>query len=303
MKRHELFGNQTSVSFYITKDGVKLDKSAVEQGIEILLSENHAMLKHSLTVSPDGTITVTPYSDEEHILTFWNWWSNWSYYWGLSGEDLGITLRHNYGNGTAVIDIVEADGSYLFWNVWTPLILEILILAAIIAYIVRYITKPRFVSNGVLYVGSITRNRGTAGTHSIELMEVRLNQYNKFKNLWNPFKELTVSVNGVSITAAKGNKIICNEPFPWYSDSIRPKVRTIEINSPKDVVTYCQEKDELVIYEIKPTSVMDSQNRVISQDDSVYYFVRADVIYVKSGNRKMEVIDSAVAFCYSTVQS
>ena len=303
VKRHELFGNQTSASFYITKDGVKLDKSAVENGIEILLSENHAMLKHNVVISPDGTITVTPYSQEEHDLTFWSWWSNWAYYWGLSGDDIGITLRHAYGTGTAIIDIVEADGGYLFWNVWVPLVLEILILAAIIAYIVRYITKPRFVSNGVLYVGSITRNRGTAGTHSIELMEVRLNQYNKFKNLWNPFKELTVSVNGVSITAAKGNKIICNEPFPWYSDSIRPKMRTIEINSPKDVVTHCQEKDELVIYEIKPVSVMDSQNRVISQDDSVYYFVRADVIYVKSGNRKMEVIDSAVAFCYSTVQS
>ena len=186
---------------------------------------------------------------------------------------------------------------------YLPLILEILLLAAIIAYIVRYFTKARFASNGVLYVGSIARNRGTAGTHRLELLEVHLKQFNKFKNLWNPFKELTVSANGVNITAAKGNRILCNEAFPWYSDGIRPKARTIRIDSPKDVVNYCQENDELVIHEIKTVRVMDEQNRMISQDDSVYYFARADITYVKVGTKQTEVIDSAVAFCYSTIQN
>ena len=302
VKRNELFGNQTSVSFYITKDGVKLDKAGVEQGIEVLLGEAHADLKHIVVVAPDGTITVTPYSDEEHVLDFGSWWSNWAYYWGLSGEDVSVTLRHAFGTGTATLDIVEADGSYLFWNVWVPFILELLILAAIIAYIVRYFTKPRFVSNGVLYVGSIVRNRGVAGTHRMELHEYHLKKYNTFANLWNPFKELTVTDPGVMITAAKGNKIICHAGFPWYSDSVRPKVRTIQINSPKDIVNYCMEKDELVIQEIKPASVMDSQNRVISQDDSVYYFVDAETGYAKLGTKQMEIIENAVVICYSTVQ-
>lgn len=303
IKKTELFDNQVSVSFYITKDGVKLDKDAVEKHISVLLNEEYASLKTNVVVATDGTITITPYSEEQHTLTFWNWWTNWAYYFGLESKDITITLSHAFGSANSVIDITDADAKYLILNVYLPLILEILLLAAIIAYIVRYFTKARFASNGVLYVGSIARNMGTAGTHRLELLEVHLKQFNKFKNLWNPFKELTVSANGVSITAAKGNRILCNEAFPWYSDGIRPKARTIRIDSPRDVVNYCQEKDELVIHEIKTVRVMDEQNRMISQDDSVYYFARADITYVKIGAKQTEVIDSAVAFCYSTIQN
>ena len=303
IKKTELFDNQVSVSFYITKDGVKLDKDTVEKHISVLLNEEYASLKTNVVVATDGTITITPYSEERHTLTFWNWWTNWAYYFGLESKDITITLNHAFGSANSVIDITDADAKYLILNVYLPLILEILLLAAIIAYIVRYFTKERFASNGVLYVGSISRNKGTAGTHRLELLEVHLKQFNKFKNLWNPFKELTVSANGVNITAAKGNRILCNEDFPWYSDGIRPKARTIRIDSPKDVVNYCQEKDELVIHEIKTVRVMDEQNRMISQDDSVYYFARADITYVKVGTKQTEVIDSAVAFCYSTIQN
>lgn len=303
IKKTELFDNQVSVSFYITKDGVKLDKDAVEKHISVLLNEEYASLKTNVVVATDGTITITPYSEEQHTLTFWNWWTNWAYYFGLESKDITVTLNHAFGTADSVIDITDADAKYLILNVYLPLILEILLLAAIIAYIVRYFTKARFASNGVLYVGSIARNRGTAGTHRLELLEVHLKQFNKFKNLWNPFKELTVSANGVNITAAKGNRILCNEAFPWYSDGIRPKARTIRIDSPKDVVNYCQENDELVIHEIKTVRIMDEQNRMISQDDSVYYFARADITYVKVGTKQTEVIDSAVAFCYSTIQN
>lgn len=303
VKKTEWYDNQVYASFYITKDGVKLDKASVENYISVLLNEKHSALKTNISVASDGTITVTPYSDEQHILTFWNWWTNWAYYFGLEGEDVTVTLNHAFGSADSIIDVVDADVKYLILNVYSPLLIEVLLLAAIIAYIVRYFTKARFASNGVLYVGSISRNRGTAGTHRIELVEVHLKQFNKFKNLWNPFKELTVSANGVNITAAKGNRILCNEPFPWYSDGIRPKARTVKIDSPKDVVNYCQENDELVIHEIKTVRVMDEQNRMISQDDSVYYFARADVTYVKVGTKQTEVIDSAVAFCYSTIQN
>jgi len=303
VKKTELFDNRVSVSFYITKDSVKLDKDTIEKQISVLLNEEYSALKTNVVVASDGTITVTPYSEEQHTLTFWNWWTNWAYYFGLENKDITVTLSHAFGSADCTVDIIDADAKYLILNVYLPLILEMLLLAAIIAYIIRYFTKARFASNGVLYVGSITRNRGTAGTHRLELLEVHLKQFNKFKNLWNPFKELTVFANGVNITAAKGNRILCNEAFPWYSDGIRPKVRTIKIDSPKDVVNYCQENDELVIHEIKTVRVMDEQNRVISQDDSVYYFARADITYVKVGTKQTEVIDSAVAFCYSTIQN
>ena len=303
IKKTELFENQVSVSFYITKDDVRLDKEAVEKHISVMLNEEYASLKYNMVVAPDGTITITPYSEEQHSLTFWKWWTNWAYYFGLESKDITVTLSHAFGSANNVIDIVDADAKYLILNVYLPLVIEILLLAAIIAYLVRYFTKARFASNGVLYVGSISRNRGTAGTHRLELIEVHLAQFNKFKNLWNPFKELTVSANGISITAAKGNRILCNEAFPWYSDGIRPKARTIRIDSPKDVVNYCQENDELVIHEIKTVRVMDEQNRMISQDDSVYYFARADITYVKVGTKQTEAIDSAVAFCYSTIQN
>lgn len=303
IKKTEFFDNQVSVSFYITKDGIKLDKETIEKQISVSLNEEYASLKSKVDVSSDGTITVTPYSEEQHIVTFSNWWTNWAYYFGLESCDLTVALSHAFGSADSTIDVVEADAKYQILNVYLPLIIEILLLAAIIVYIVRYFTKARFASNAVLYVGSIDRNRGVGGDHRLELFEVHLKQFNKFKNLWNPFKELTVSANGVSITAAKGNRIICNEQFPWYSDGIRPRQRTVKIDSPKDVVNYCQQNNELLIYEIKTVRVMNEQNRIISQDDSVYYFARADISYVKVGTKQTEVIDSAVAFCYSTIQN
>ena len=297
------FGNQVGASFYITKDGVQLDKAAVEKHISVLVNEEYAHLKTQITVAPDGMITVTPVTEEEHVLTFWNWWVNWKYYFGLEGTDLEITLNHAYGQAKTTIDVTGESVSYLVWKVYAPLILEILLIAAIIAYIVRYITKPRFASNAVLYVGSITRSMSKNGVHLMELREVHLKPFNKFKNLWNPFKELTVSANGVKITAVKGSRIRCEEPFPWYSDGITPKQKTLTINSPKDVVNYCLDKDEIEIQEIKPTAVMDAQNAVISQDESVYYFVRASVGYVGKAQNQMEVIEDAIALCYSTVQN
>ncbi len=297
------YDNKIGASFYITKDGVKLDKAAVENGISVILNGDYAGYKTSVTVADDGTITVTPYIEEKHELTFFNWWINWKYYFDLFDEDVEVKLNHGFGTATATIGVIDESTSYLVWKVYCPLILEILILAAIVAYIIRYFTKPRFAPNAVLYVGSISYQMHKHGTHAMELTEIYLNQYNKFKNLWNPFKDLTVYANGVSITAAKGNLIICNELFPWFSDGVKSKSPTVKISSPKDVVNYCQEKSELVIHEIKPTQVMDEQNRLISQDDSVYYFVKADVTHVKIGGKQKEIIDSAVAFCYSTIQN
>lgn len=298
----QFYNNTKGVSFYITKDGVKLDKASVENGISVLFNASHRQLESHVEVAPDGTITVTPYAKEPWAKSPLGWFGNWWCYFEQSGEDLVVTLSHGYGSANTVIDVTEESLAFRIWNVYVPLILELILLAAIIAYIVRYITKPRFASNGALYVGSISRVRGAGGGHLLSLQEVRLNQYNRFKNLWNPFKELTVCVNGVTITAAKGGRIFCNMGFPWYSDMVRPKKKSVKLETPQDIVQYCQEHDDLLIREIKPTSVMDQQDPVISQDDSVYYCIEADLDYDRLGNKKEEVIISAIVFCYSTVQ-
>lgn len=302
IEKIRLFGNEFYVSFYITKDGVRLHKDEIDNDFLVRLSKDYTLFNSKVECSFDGLITVMLYNEEEYDLTFWNWWGNWLHYFRLPDRDVIVSLNHVFGSAENIIKVVEANTKYLVLNVIMPLAIEILLVTAVFAYIIRYFTKARFAPNGVLYVGSIERNRKNIGTHRLELDEVYLKQYNKFRNLWNPFKELTVSVNGVCITAAKGNRIICNELFPWYCDGVHPKQTAhIVINSPKDIVDYCAYNSELVIHEIKPINVMDEQNRIISQNDSVYYFVKADVVYAKVGTKQIEVIDSAVTFCYSTI--
>lgn len=299
VRKTEWYGSTAGVSFYVTKDGVRLNKQAVENKFSVKLSEGYEHLKAETTVESDGTIRVVPSAETEHTVTFGSWWFNWYRYFSLPRGDAQVTLLHAYGDATVAIPVKEAKMGYLIGCVYLPLLLELLLLAAIIAYIVRYVTKARFAANAALYVGSITRNRRQAGAHRMELRKVPLSQYNTFANLWNPFKELTVSVGGISITAAKDGKILCNEDFPWYADSVRSRIRTVTVQTPQDVVDYCLEHDELEIAEIRPTAVMDEQAALISRDESVYYFVRADVVNARmQGGNHMEVIDSALAFCY-----
>jgi len=297
----EFFGNTKGVSFYITRDGVKLSKSDVEGAVSAVSDELYPDIKFNMEVDADGKITAVPYSETERKITFGKWWFNWVYYiFKLEGSDMKVTLVHPLATGESVIDVTGADLFYQIFNVYLPLLIELLIIAAIIAYIIRYFTKARFAPGAVLYVGSVTRNIRPSGTHYIELCAVQLSQFNTFKNLWNPFKELTVPISGISFTAAQGGKIICNEAFPWYCDTVRPNISSIIISSPRDIVDYCDEKSELLIEEIKTRNVMEEQSRIITQDDSTYYFVNADVDYAAEGFGQTEVMHEAMVFCYST---
>ncbi|MBQ8830767.1 MAG: hypothetical protein IJ017_04140 [Oscillospiraceae bacterium] len=299
IRKNEFYGNDKGASFYITKDGTRMTKSEVEGSFTVSLNEEHADLKTIITIDDDGTIKCVPYSDEANEITFGSWWINWINYFGTSGEDVVVTLSHPTGDASEAIPVVGAPLKYLILYVILPLFVEVLVLAAIIAYIVRYFTKARFAPNTSMYIGSVMRNRRDK-THSLELREIPLAQYNKFKNLWNPFKELTVNVNGLSFTAAKRGKVICNEAFPWFCGEVIPKSRLINIEMPIDVVRYCMDNGELEIKEILPTTVMDSQKRTVSQSSDSYYCVRADITYEKvSASKQMEVIDSATVFCYA----
>ena len=304
VEKHQFYGNQTAVSFYITKDGVRLDKQAVGSQFTITLSDGHEALLTAVSVAEDGTITCLPYLLEEHKLTFWSWWTNWSYYFGLEGSDLEVTLSHGYGTATAVLPVKEAPLGYRVWNVYTPLVLELLLLAAIIAYIVRYITKPKFAPNAALYVGDIAYNRRQPGTHRMSLVMVPLRQYNRFVNLWNPFKELTVSVNGIQVTAMKGNRIRCGMTGDtWYSSNVQSKDRSVIIRTPKDIVNICAERNDVTIREIMARDAMQEQSHVVTQDDSIYYFIQVDESHQAiPGQGARRIILSATTFCYSTVQ-
>ncbi|MBQ4040155.1 MAG: hypothetical protein IJC91_03370 [Oscillospiraceae bacterium] len=299
IRKNEFYGNDKGASFYITKDDVRMTKAEVEGSFSVYLDEKHEDLKTIVTVADDGTIKCVPFSDEANEITFGTWWINWIRYFSISGEDIVVTISHPTGEASETIPVVGAPIKYLILNVILPLFIEVIVLAAIIAYIVRYFTKARFAPNTSMYVGGIMRNRREK-THSLELREIPLAQYNTFKNLWNPFKELTVNVNGLSFTAAKRGKVICNEAFPWFCGEVIPKSRLIDIEMPIDVVRYCMDNSELEIKEILPTAVMDNQRRTISQSSSAYYCVRADITYERvAANRQLEVLDSATVFCYA----
>ena len=301
VRKNEFFGNKEGASFYVTRDGKKLDKATVENKIRMAglnNAEAYKNLSTNVTVASDGTITVVPYDEKEYKVTFGRWWFNWYRYFSLPGEDAEVQLIHEYGDAIAKLPVTGATVGYLIGCVYLPLILELLILAAIIAYIVRYFTKARFAGNMALYIGSLSYSsfRGRGG-HCVELTKVPLAPYNTFKNLWNPFKELTVPIRGINFTAMKGGRISCGEGFPWYADSIRSRERSVIIRSPQDVVDYYQEKGrELDIDEFRRTQVMDEQNATVSSDESVYYAVGAEL--GKPRGSTVEVIESATIFCY-----
>ncbi|MBQ1211751.1 MAG: hypothetical protein IIX68_08120, partial [Clostridia bacterium] len=63
VRKNEFYGNAAGVSFYVTKDGKKLDKSMVEGKIRAINLNKDGVYKHlktNVTVENDGTITIVP---------------------------------------------------------------------------------------------------------------------------------------------------------------------------------------------------------------------------------------------------
>ena len=262
VKKTEWYNNSTSVSFYITKDGARLGKTDVENSIDVILSEEYKQLKTNIVVSDDGTITVTPYSEEKHDLTFWSWWGNWAYYFGLSGTDNVVTLSHPFGTGTAKIPVVQESLQYQLLNVYLPLLIEAAALITFITWLVFVIKKPRYAKNAALYVGRIMYNNGT-GTHIIRSFNpISLSEFNKIKkgNGRLKFKRTAdvVSAGGVRIRADKGERIICEMPFPWFRGRITPvDFNAPKMNTPKDVSDYIRQHRTLEIREFAPTETVE----------------------------------------------
>ena len=293
-----LYGNQTGVSFYITKDGVKMSKAEVEQGILVKLNEDYANLDTTVTVAPDGTITVIPYSPQQRDLGFlkWKWLINWAYYWfKLPSSDISVTLTHPLGTAQGTIDVVKANIGYLIVQVWLPLL--------ICLYVLRCLTRRRFKANQVLYVGDISwRRDASSGTnyHMLSISAKRLKKYNRFWYQLNPFRRTSAKVNGVRITALGGGKIRCNEPQPWYTDRATDLRTGRHFATPAAVVEADNSGMGVKIEEIKPGRIVADDERTIPPCDTIYYCVAANIANKRIGANLLEVIDDATIFCYTT---
>lgn len=264
VKKTELFGNNVSVSFYITKDGVKLDKSAVEKQISVSLNKEHDALKYDISVADDGIITVTPYSEEKHTLTFWNWWINWAYYFGLEDDDITVTFNHAFGSADSTIDIIAEDVSYCILNVYLPLAIEIAALVFLITWIILVVTKPRYLKTATLFVGDIKYSR-EKGTHILRnFSAVKLDKFNKIKrgNGRLKFKKKAdvVTANGVKIRADHGGRIICEMTLPWYKSKIEPTdTDLLNLKNPSAIAEYVSKHKRLEINEFATTVTVNGE--------------------------------------------
>ncbi len=251
IKKTELFGNQVSTSFYITKDGVKLSKAAIEGQFSVLLNEEYSSLKYDIDLADDGTVTVTPYSEDQYTLTPWTWFTNWIHYFGLSGKDITVTLSSAFGEADSTIKVTGEGAVYLLLNVFLPLLLEIAWAVVTIIYIVTIVNKPRYVKGAKLYVGQVYYYDGK---HTISNFRAKnLYVFNKIKkgNGRLKFKKTAdfVNVNGLSIRAEYGGGISCE--MTGYECLVIPVSGDSELETPEGIANAGSDIDirELDYYE------------------------------------------------------
>lgn len=309
VKKTGLADNKTSVTFYITKDGIKLDRAAVENRISVLLNREHAGLKVRTTVSPDGTVTVLPYSDEEYALTFATWWTNWFRYFRLSGKDIEVTLDHAFGSGTATIDVTEEDITYIILDVLLPLAIEVTALVLLITWILLVIFKPRYGKNAALYVGMIRYNPQRM-THTLrDFRPVRLKKFNRIKKgngrLKFKRKADTVSAGGIKIRAEQGGAISCEMGFPWYKGRVKPDDTSLsDLREPSELAEYMSRNGgRLEIEEFVTTETIEgdySRKQLPFVSGYAEYTVVPDAGGVTTVDGR-NVIKSGRIFIYSTI--
>lgn len=266
----QFYGNQTGVSFYITRDGERMDGTAVQEGIAISLDERHRDLKFRSEVSADGIVSVTPYSEEQHPLTFGTWWGNWAYYWGLNGDDICVTLTHPYGTAQASIQVSEEDILYQLLWVYLPFFVELAILAFLLTWLYLIITKPRFVKGAALYVGNIERN--SDGSYNLtNFGGYSLFKRNKFfKNgRWKLKKTADpVNVAGIKIQALRDGYVkILNDSVPWFWGKFLLRNEFFESFTPENIEERLSENATLNISKSIVQNSADEPNRQFGSDE------------------------------------
>ena len=303
------FDNKIGVSFYVTKDGVKLDKNAIEGSFTAAIGTAHLDKQLSVNVADDGTITVIPYSETERELNIFSWLFNCWYYWGLSESPVDVTLTHKFGSASASIAVVGEESDYINSNVIAPLIAEIIILILLVIlgiYIYFVIDKPRYAKGAKLYCGNIRYDEDTL-THTLrDFAPVNLEKFNKIKrgNGRLKFKRDADVVNaaGVSIRATYGSAIICEMPFPWYRGRLVPIDTSIfgsKSPTPSDIAAYVSRMKRMSISEFATNDavVSDTNRTMRSSYRNFQYFVvpASGGIKIIDGRR---VIKSGKIFIY-----
>ena len=285
IKKTELYGNTVAATFYVMKEGVKLNGSEVGNDFSITLNRSRKDLKTDVRVSDDGTITVTPQSEKKHEKGFFL--TYWLKYFTLNGTDIEITLEHQRGTASGTLDVVGGDGAYVFFNVLLWLGIEILITLAIFLYILRFITKARFASNARLYFGTISND----GSNCILRLNRRSMKGECVNNLWNPFKRLTFDVGKISLEALYGGMVLCDSP--WF-DTI---ITTVDGTKGADkIFEECKKAagKGVQLNPIKgPKNIEIHTDTGINSDSKCFYILPQNVKEAQ-GN----IIEKASVFCY-----
>ena len=207
----QFFDNQVGASFYVTKDGVRMGKKDVEDLFTVQLNEEYAeKLQVRSAVAEDGTITCTPYDEDEYRLNFFKWWGNWLHYFLLPGKDVTVRLVHSYGTGENEIPVVGESLPYILLNVVLPLAIELYVLACAVT---NLLLRPKFGRHAYWFSSTIDRRR--SGTFDIDVPGSisKLSRKNYKQKPWKwlvpSLKAWSFDDGGMQIKAGRGGDIQC----------------------------------------------------------------------------------------------
>lgn len=220
----DFYGNDKGVSFYITKDDVRLDKSEIEaEGAYTALLSDPSYLSMKTELLNDGTIVCTPFAEEDYKINAGTWWIYWTHYiFDLPAGDLTVTLSHPYGSAESVLPVNNAPLNFVLLNVVLPMAIELAAAAFLIYwFIVVAFVKPRFKDNAVIYYGTITR---VNDVHAVSrLKKKRLKDFNSLRWRWSPSPKPRECKIASSIVVVPGNgaQILCKQDRDWYTGNAK----------------------------------------------------------------------------------
>ncbi len=285
IKKTELYGNTVAATFYVTKEGVKLNGSEVGTDFNITLNKSRKDLKYITNVSDDGTITITPQSEKKHEKGFFP--TYWMRYFALNASDIEITLEHQRGTASGTLDVVGGGGAYVFFNALLWLGIEILVAAAILAYIFRFVTKSRFNSKAKIYYGRI---EVAGGSYTLNLKHRKsLNKDNKY--VWNPFKPITVELMRTSFTALYGGMILCHKAY--FEARVKPTEGSSR--NAKEIYEACKKDGKGVEIQpiIGPRTIEKHLDSGITEGERNFYVIPNSPKEVQGAE-----VQDAYVFCY-----
>lgn len=296
----EFYNNRISASFYVMKDGVQLSKAEVEDRFQVSLNKERADLKTKISVSEDGVITVTPYSEKEYKR---NWFIGWyTYLFKLNCEDVTVSLDHELGKASSVIDVVKEDfWQYeLFW-VYLPLVLEIAILLFALWWAYAIYAKPKFPANAAIYMAKITYTGGESDRrHVLGKMEVvKLNQYNALKYRLNPFT-LKAKSHAIGkdliVSAGEGGSLLCHSQL-WFKGNINPLIDGQEFNHPDAIYKFIR-KPNNPAFEIELISAFEPKGlHMVQTIDQT----KPRVYYLHTKKSKIQIVDGVEVVTGGTI--